>query len=371
MTTKSNCVNYSSISTTPIVVTINTGNYINLPTNSPVLPVTIALSSLPEPPNPFSVKVGFGTAAGYTLNVVYTNDNPSLPQGSFTEIFGCTPEFTINTEGKGRTNGSGFYIIKTPLGPINIPNATINRVTINSQTSNNGDEYLITMISSIKFNLTDPEASTACAQIDYIRKNNVTIDEGICNDKYCFCSSDCKTTRIPLINIVGQSMKTGTDVSDMTFTIFDKYTYEEKKSIVDYNQNRCQLLRLECSKLKVTTFVKCCPWMVLVTRGKGSTLNEKLQDLISKNLQPSNMDIKEFLRTIIKYGMTRYILSRILYGDFNIDYLLEKHYKRFIKDLGRSRFCRFIEFFENCTISPDFPESFVGYEKYFLCDKKC
>lgn len=68
--------------------------------------------------------------------------------------------------------------------------------------------------------------------------------------------------------------------------------------------------------------------------------------------------------------MTRYILSRILYGNFDINYLLEIKYKRFIKDLGRSRFCRFIEFFENCTISPDFSEIFVGYEKYFLYDKK-
>ena len=66
--------------------------------------------------------------------------------------------------------------------------------------------------------------------------------------------------------------------------------------------------------------------------------------------------------------MTRYILSRILYGKFCIDYLLEKYYKQFIKDLGRSRFCRFIEFFEDCT---DPNNNFVVYEKYFLYDKEC
>jgi len=220
-------------------------------------------------------------------------------------------------------------------------------------------------------------AGSTTAKVTFTRNNNVILSDdvlsttGVCTSKSCFCNSTCLTTRIPIINILGQSMLNGSDVSDMTFTIFDEFTYEEKKCIVDNNKNKCQLLRLECSKLKETTFIKCCPWMVSVTKGEGSTLREKLQYLISKNLQPNNIGINEFLHNMIKYGMPRYILSRILYGNFNIDYLLEKYYKKFIKDLGRSRFCRFIEFFENCTISPDFPDSFVGYEKYFLYDKNC
>jgi hypothetical protein len=107
--------------------------------------------------------------------------------------------------------------------------------------------------------------------------------------------------------------------------------------------------------------------MVSVTKGKGTTLNEKLQYLISQNLQPNNMGINEFLYNIIKYGMTRYILSRLLYGCFDINYLLGKYYKKFLRDLGRSRFCRFIEFFDDCS---DPNNNFVGYEKYFLYDQE-
>src|SRR5204862_5111438 len=101
----------------------------------------------------------------------------------------------------------------------------------------------------------DINAGTACAQIAFTRNNNVAIDGNVCNDKDCFCSESCKTTRIPIINISGNSMRNGSDVSDMTFTIWDEFTYNEKKCIVDKHQNKCQLLRLECSKLKETTFI--------------------------------------------------------------------------------------------------------------------
>ena len=345
----SNCVNYSNISSPPITTTIRSTDYPISSSNPQILPVTITLPTIIAP---YSVDVKIGTIASYTLNVDANN------VGSFSNIINCNPQFTTE-----KPNG-GTYI----LGGLPIPNATVNIVTLDSQTPknplyDNGDQYKITMISGININ-----ASTACAQIIFIRKNNVSIDDNVCNDKNCFCTSSCTTVRIPIINILGQSMLNGSDVSDMTFTIFDKFTYYEKKCIVDDNKNKCQLLRLECSKLKETTFIKCCPWMVSVTKGEGSTLNEKLQNLISLNLQPNNIGINEFLSNIIKYGMTRYILSRILYGKFCIDYLLEKHYKKFIKDLGRSRFCRFIEFFEDCT---DSTNNFVGYEKYFLCDKEC
>lgn len=359
---KSKCISYDKSFTIPIVpipppitAVINKDDY---PSNSnyEILQVTIILNNFKQPNTPpyiaapYNIKINIGNNSSYSLDIDVNN------LGTFSNILNCSPSF----DSKYPNGGTNLFNV---FGQnYQIPNATINRVKVNN------DEYLITMISCV--NITNTGFAIG-ALVTFITPNNVTIDEGICNDKYCFCTSSCLTTRIPLINILGQSMLNGDDVSDMTFTIFDKYTYEEKKSIVDNNKNHCQLLRLECDKLKETKFIKCCPWMVSVTRGKGSTLRDKLLDLISKNLQPNNIGINQFLGNIIKYGMTRYILSRILYGNFSIDYLLEKYYKKFIKDLGRSRFCRFIEFFENCTISPDFPESFVGYEKYFLYDKKC
>ena len=60
--------------------------------------------------------------------------------------------------------------------------------------------------------------------------------------------------------------------------------------------------------------------------------------------------------------MVRYLLSRILYGNFNIKYVLGKYDNKFLTDLKNSRFEKFVDFFEN-------PNSEVfGYNKYFLND---
>jgi len=345
----SNKVNYVNLAippSGPIKVSISSTDYPRQLIPS-ILTTNIELTSFIAP---YDVNVKIGNIASYTLNIDSNNN------GTFSKQVNCNPTFP-----KGNT---GSY----SLDGFPIPNATINLVTLNTQIPknllyDNEDQYLITMISSL--DITVPVAS---AQINFIRKNNVAIEDYVCDDKSCFCTTSCKTTRIPIINILGQSMFDGSDVSDMTFTIFDEFTYEEKKCIVEKNKNKCQLLRLECNKLQKTTFVKCCPWMVSVVKGKGSTLREKLEYIIKKNQQPNNIGINDFLEKMIKYGMTRYILCRILYGHFNIDYLLEKYYLKFIKDLGKSRFCRFVEFFQDCT---DVNNNFVGYEKYFLYEIKC
>ena len=62
--------------------------------------------------------------------------------------------------------------------------------------------------------------------------------------------------------------------------------------------------------------------------------------------------------------MAKYIPARVLYGNFNMDYLLGKYNDKFLKDLGESRFCAFLEFFLDTTTSP-----VVGYDKYFKYSK--
>lgn len=144
---------------------------------------------------------------------------------------------------------NGTYSLLTPFGAFLIPNALINLVSLDSQTPtnplyDNGDQYKITMLNF------DTSTFLPCAQIVFTRKVGTSFDDIISSTKDCFCTTSYKTTRIPIITILGQSMKNGSDTSDMTFTIFDKFTYDEKKCIVDNNKNHCQILRLECDKLK-------------------------------------------------------------------------------------------------------------------------
>ncbi len=58
--------------------------------------------------------------------------------------------------------------------------------------------------------------------------------------------------------------------------------------------------------------------------------------------------------------MIKYILSRLLYGKFNINYLLGKYNDKFLTKLSTSRFCYFMSFFES--------EPYNHYNNYFLYD---
>ena len=352
--TTTNALGFWNFLTTPSTVTIS--NY-PITLNPPIKQVTILYNGTnPGGSGDYIVTIGTTTYTIRLINNVGTIITPQIPDVDITFPLGFVGTHTIMCTGGPFT--------------IDVPNALTNLVTF-KESPQVTDTYLIEMI----FACTSPgedSSGSITAKVTFTRNNNVSVsaspleEDNDCNGKDCFCSPTCPTTRVPIITISGQSMLDGSDVSDMTFRIFDEFTYYEEECIVS-SKNKCQLSRLKCADLQETKFIKCCPWMVSVVRGKGCTLREKLEYLISKNLQPNNIGINEFLYNIIFYGMTRYILSRLLYGKFCIHFLLEKYYERFIRDLGRSRFCRFVEFFEDCS---DPNNNFVGYEKFFLYDKK-
>jgi hypothetical protein len=169
----------------------------------------------------------------------------------------------------------------------------------------------------------------------------------------------CNKVEVPIITILGQTTADGSDVGDLIFNIYDQYTYYEKKPIVS-NENKCAIIYLEPEQIKNTKFRKCCPLMVSVVKGIGATLREKVLYLYNKDtVLSSTILFDTFYDNILVYGMVKYILSRVLYGKFDINFLLGKYYQKFIKDLGLSRFCGGITFFEDCTQPTN------GYQKYF------
>ena len=70
--------------------------------------------------------------------------------------------------------------------------------------------------------------------------------------------------------------------------------------------------------------------------------------------------VLNFYEQMILYGMLKYILAKLLYGEFNIKYLLRKYNKQFFKDLSHSRFCGAIDFFN------DYHNHILNYDQYFL-----
>jgi len=155
---------------------------------------------------------------------------------------------------------------------------------------------------------------------------------------------------IPAIDILGQTLIDLSDVGNITFTIKDEFTYYKENPLI----HKCiKPKMIDQNQLKLTIFESRCPLMVTVLKGKGATLFEKFSTIYSEE------DFYDVYFNIILYGMLKYILGRILYGKFNIKYLLNKYYDRLITDLKSSRFCSFVELFTS-------PQSkFFGYNNFF------
>ena len=154
---------------------------------------------------------------------------------------------------------------------------------------------------------------------------------------------------IPIIIIEGQTLYDGSDISDMKFTIKDKFQYYEDKCLVG---TKCGIFSLCPDQLKVTVFQKCCKDISLlrVLRGKGATAFEKAKFLHSNESQQFQNQVNFYTfyyNNLIIYAMSIYILSRLLYGKFNIKFLLQRYNKEFFINLGDSRFCGALKIFND------------------------
>lgn len=146
-------------------------------------------------------------------------------------------------------------------------------------------------------------------------------------------------------------------MSDVTFIILDKYKYDDNQPL-ELTCKKCKPMFSKNCKLKKTQFLQFGPCVQHVIKGCGDTLFKKLQSIWNKK-QPTN-DFDTFYERIFLYSMAKYILCKILYGNFDINYLLQKYNKQFLKDLKHSRFCGALKLFLD-------PSSVIyGYNKYFL-----
>lgn len=104
-------------------------------------------------------------------------------------------------------------------------------------------------------------------------------------------------------------------------------------------------------------YEQCCPKIVSVLIGNGTTMIDKLNNILLT--QPVNTNPQQFIINIILYSMLRYFLSYLLYNNFDINYLLNQYTKQFLHDLKHSQYNDFLDYFIN-------PNSIIfGYEQYF------
>ena len=184
---------------------------------------------------------------------------------------------------------------------------------------------------------------------------------GGCSGCACFTNNSCGNIRVPIVSISGQTTFDGEYLADMLFIICDQFQYYKCKPL----KSCCKINFVKSELLLQTQFRTCGIKLENVVKGPNNlSLREKLiliYNQFSSILGPS---FNAFYENFILYGMAKYILSRVLYGDFNLNYLLKSFNKEFLYDLGNSRFCAFLELFEDCN------SNVYGFNQFFKSGNK-
>lgn len=171
---------------------------------------------------------------------------------------------------------------------------------------------------------------------------------------------------IPVISMTLQTDINGNNMGEAAFNVYDSVSYctkypcnkSDKKSkccqniIGEKTTNFCSIVTIPVCEVKLTQYSEYPP-LQKVLRGKGCTFREKATAI----KDDPNLEINDFMLRLATYGMLKYIISRLITGEFNLKWLLQKNNKKFFIKLEQSRLCRFIEAFN----SPEIRD----YNKYF------
>ena len=172
---------------------------------------------------------------------------------------------------------------------------------------------------------------------------------------------------IPIIDIYGQTTINGAYLSDMAFVIQDQYKYKCHNHMINNDNDcyGCTIYYLPINKIKTTTFHQNNIPLEDVVKGKG-TLQEKVFNIYNTYTVLDKPNFQDFYERFIRYAMLKYILIRLIYGTFDLNKLCRNFNKQFFKDLARTRFCGFIEYFENPA------NGIVGFDQFFIkCNSNC
>ena len=289
--------------------------------------------------------------------------------GPIRELNNLSYDLKISENGSGTlSNIPEGTSINFPLGqgefqPCGSPNSAVTKITL---TSPNNSLYLFCAGVEMPYQINDSYTINVLSCCNNVHSIDVVFERPLYMAMVLECSSpacinSCNDVKVPILFINGQTTIDGSDVADMIFTIYDKYSYEEKLPLP---KTRVCSIDYKNKKDLIKTILRVCnAKMVYVVKGNNTTLYCKA-DVIWKTLKPTEY-LTTFYERLIRYGMLKFILSRLLYGNFNINYLLRNYNNKFLNDLSHSRFCAFIQIFKDCQ------SDIYGYNKYFKKEKVC
>lgn len=101
------------------------------------------------------------------------------------------------------------------------------------------------------------------------------------------------------------------------------------------------------------------PQINSVLKGEGCSLRQKFRSLIAH--YDLDVSIESFTAHMALYALLKYILARLMYGDFSLKYLDRCFNKQFMRDLSESHYSFYLFFFTNREIG------LIGFDRYFKC----
>jgi hypothetical protein len=362
---KSSCVPYVTDNTSKITSAtvdsyqcVNNSSKCSNTVSPPAFPVTVSIDTSKSPDTIYHISVGPTGGGPNNLNYDLIIDKngagtlgPTIPNG-------VSVSFPLGQGGNQPCGNPDSAVTRITLVSANNSLYPDNSCQTNSTSERPfkiSDNYTINALSC---------CNNGTKSIDVAFERPLWSEAGGERADLCAtldCISTCSNVRVPVIIISGQITIDGSDMADILVTVYDKYSYQEEQPL---SKNRiCSVNYVDKIDLVKTVLRQCSAKMISVVRGKGETLYCKA-DYIWMNLKPTEY-LLSFYDLLIKYGMLKYVLSRLLYGDFNINYLLANYNEKFLCDLGHSRFCQYVTDFEDCS------SDIYGYNKFFKKEKVC
>ena len=169
---------------------------------------------------------------------------------------------------------------------------------------------------------------------------------------------------IPSITMSLQTDLRGNNLNEAAFDVFDNIFYCSNypptcshsnnciDTVSDKRTQGCPIDEIPENKLRKTEYSIIPFKFNRVVRGRGCTLREK-----SAAINDTELDVDDFMLRLCVFGMLKYILARMMTGQFKLKWLLNRNEDEFFDQLRNSRLCRFREAFDDPTIK--------GYGKYF------
>ena len=178
---------------------------------------------------------------------------------------------------------------------------------------------------------------------------------------------------VPQIDIIAYSSLNTENLGEVQFTVRDIISYKcvylppgDDKKCARQKNSGCEDQIVSDLELITTIFVES-PNLNKVVKGKGCTLQQKTNYLRVK--YHIDLDENTFLGNVIAFGLLKYILARLMFGDFNLKYLLKSYNSKFFRALEKSRFCIFVKAFLELGLQgySRFYRKEFAHEKFDCC----